>query len=277
MSENENPQVLPSTETETALATIESQPARAVAAISHGLARRLTQATRDVKALALDGENEFHHYKYPTIAQVRERANQALAAAGISIVPSIVRVARSTRTSDKGKTISITAIEMEFAVCSEDGSFVARWLGESEDSGDKGIQKAASAAVKAFLSNLLLIPVTEDENDKKERRARRARSSAQMQMRVESDDDTHKMTKSAPAPRNGAHWIENDQIRKRFWAWSSGELGLNDADVYAALGVQHIDEFGGTMAEAKLAIEGYLSKKVSEIGKATATEPKPAV
>lgn len=45
------------------------------------------------------------------------------------------------------------------------------------------------------------------------------------------------------------HWIEQERVRKRFWAWTTGTLALNNDEVYAALGVESVKDFDGTMHE----------------------------
>jgi hypothetical protein len=197
----------------------------------------MIQATKSVEALSLDGHNEFHKYRYPTIGQVRGHANRALAAAGVSIMPSVVRVGRSVRTSAQGKAVQITAVELEILVSSEDGSYLAHWTGESEDTGDKGIQKAASAGVKAWLAHTLLMPVGEEEDDE--------------------GTDEHARDKSRG--KRTLHWIDDPKVRARFWAWTTSELGLSEREVYAALGVEHMHEYAGTMQDAKQDIEAYVS------------------
>jgi hypothetical protein len=137
-------------------------------AISVGadLAQALAQACGAVEALNLDGFNAYHRYHYPTIAQVRERARQAFVEAQIVFLPGIVRVGRVMRQTQDGKQIKVTVVEVDCALMHSSGQVVSRrWIGESEDVGDKGVQKAASAAIKSFLINTLLMPVVEEEND----------------------------------------------------------------------------------------------------------------
>lgn len=207
------------------------------------LAIKLSRAMAAVRPLVLDGENTFHHYHYPTIAQVRERANKALAESGIAIIPSITRVVRGTRVSDRGKDMNITGVDVQLVICAEEGTYIAQWFGESEDTGDKGIQKAASAAIKAFLSNLLLIPVGEDENDDGETESKR-----------------DKVERPAPAPQ--PHWVTLEPRRKAFWAWTHDQ-GLTDAEVHTALGVEHLEQYTGTPGDARKMISDWVVAKVT--------------
>lgn len=66
------------------------------------------------------------------------------------------------------------------------------------------------------------------------------------------------------------HWIESDVVRKRFWAYV-GSLTLSEADVHEALSVEHIKEYAGTMAEAKAALDKYVSDHIAETDEAEAT------
>lgn len=53
------------------------------------------------------------------------------------------------------------------------------------------------------------------------------------------------------------HWIDDDKVRARFWAWT-GDLGLTNEEVYEALGVEHVHDYTGTKDDARAAIEGYI-------------------
>lgn len=72
-----------------------------------------------------------------------------------------------------------------------------------------------------------------------------------------------------PTPQlaNG-HWIDavtkdGTPIRNRFWHWTSTVKGLEDGQVYEALGVEHIHDFEGTMDEAKDKIEQWITAQTT--------------
>jgi hypothetical protein len=214
----------------------------AVMGLTPGLAKRMIQATKSVKSLTLDGTNKFHGYRYPTIAQVRGHANRALAEAGIAIIPSITRSGRTHRESDKGKIIALTVVELDVAILSEDGCVHARWIGESEDSGDKGLQKAVSNGVKAFLAHLLLMPVGDED----------------------SDSEPEPAPVAPPTSKSYMHWYDRPGVQDRFWAWAGGELGLCSSDVCRALGVENIHDFESDMSDAKSCIEAWVGEREEE-------------
>jgi phage recombination protein Bet len=59
---------------------------------------------------------------------------------------------------------------------------------------------------------------------------------------------------------NGAHWIDNPKIRAAFWAWAK-EHELSEAEILAALGVEHIHDYTGTAGEAKAVLTAAAAAK----------------
>jgi len=59
------------------------------------------------------------------------------------------------------------------------------------------------------------------------------------------------------------HWIENEQVRKRFWAWTT-KMALNSNEVHEALEIEHIGNYDGSMLEAKDQIIAYVNRKAGE-------------
>lgn len=53
------------------------------------------------------------------------------------------------------------------------------------------------------------------------------------------------------------HWIDDDKVRARFWAWTNS-ISLTNEEVYEALGVEHVHDYTGTKDDARVAIEGYI-------------------
>jgi len=134
-------------------------------AMTPEFAGQLAEALKKVHPLTLDGTNAFHHYDYPTVAQVRGNAGQALAQAGIGIIPEIQKCMRDSRVTGKGGTTNVTVVQLRMHLFSSKGSISVNWVGESEDLTDKGTAKAISAGVKSFLIAFLMMPFEEEEND----------------------------------------------------------------------------------------------------------------
>lgn len=71
---------------------------------------------------------------------------------------------------------------------------------------------------------------------------------------------------------DGRHWIEHDEIRRRFWTWTTGQLLISRDDVHEALGVESVKDFEGSMQEAKERILAWIDAKIE----AENAEPVPA-
>lgn len=84
----------------------------------------------------------------------------------------------------------------------------------------------------------------------------------------------------AQKPGNGdggeaaPHWIEDDERRKRFWAWTADQ-GLSHSEVHEALGVSSLKEFAGEPGDAMNAITAYIAAHV-DAPPADAPDAEPA-
>ncbi len=123
------------------------------------IAKRLALAMLDIDRVAKRGRNEFHKYNYATAEDIKAAARDALAKNGLVIIPLMLHVEQSQ--ADKQTR---TTADFEYVIACEEGTVSVPWTCEAYDTGDKGINKAATAGLKYFLINLLQIP-TGDEPD----------------------------------------------------------------------------------------------------------------
>lgn len=73
--------------------------------------------------------------------------------------------------------------------------------------------------------------------------------------------DVTEVAPADPAPTAPqAHWIDDAKTSAAFWA-RAHERGLTQADVLAALGVERVHDYPGTLAEAGEAIKRYIAAK----------------
>lgn len=105
-------------------------------------------------------------YRFRGIDDVYNALAPFLAKHGLCILPRILHRECIERTSKSGGAIFYTVVEAEFDfVGAEDGSLhTIRTYGEAMDSGDKGTNKAMSAAYKYAAFQAFCIP-TEGDND----------------------------------------------------------------------------------------------------------------
>lgn len=67
-----------------------------------------------------------------------------------------------------------------------------------------------------------------------------------------------------PAQRNGKHWIADPEVRRRFWAWTRGDLALSADEVHTALDVESVHDFPGSMQDAADVIGNYVASKTTK-------------
>ena len=58
-----------------------------------------------------------------------------------------------------------------------------------------------------------------------------------------------------------AHWIEDENTRKRFWKFAKDKCRLTEDETHEALNVKSVKDYGGTPEQAKAAIEKFASDK----------------
>jgi hypothetical protein len=125
---------------------------------------KLLKIQKEVKALSKDGTNEFHKYNYLMEAQVTSLMKELLDKNGVIFQYG----SRITDMKPAGKQILVN-VEVEYRfIDAESGE----WLGgvaagSGADTGDKGVYKAITGAIKYIYMKTFNIPTGDDpENDK---------------------------------------------------------------------------------------------------------------
>jgi hypothetical protein len=105
-------------------------------------------------------------YRFRGIDDVLNALSPLLSRHGLCILPRVINRTITERLSQKGGALFYVVVEVEFDfVCIEDGSkHTVKTFGEAMDSGDKGTNKAMSAAYKYAAFQAFSIP-TEADND----------------------------------------------------------------------------------------------------------------
>lgn len=128
---------------------------------SLGLGARLCRVMLGVKRLRKNGENRHHGYKYATDADVLELVRGLLAYNEIEFQVSMLE---ARRRPTEGKSV-VTEAMFEMVFRHKDEIRRSTWWAEASDTQDKGINKAATAAVKYFLLKTFLISTGDPEDD----------------------------------------------------------------------------------------------------------------
>lgn len=143
------------------MSATEPKPAKAS---SPKIYAALIKANKLIGAIAKDSENTAQRFKFRGIDEVYNELHPILAECGIVIIPEVVSYEVSERPTKNGAAL-YTRATIRHHFTAEDGSSVSTTVvGEAMDSGDKGMNKAMSIALKYALFQLFTIPTREDKD-----------------------------------------------------------------------------------------------------------------
>lgn len=192
------------------------------------IARVMGKMTRVQK----DGVNDFHHYKYATADDVADMIRAAMAEAGIAFFAEMV----SSETVPHGKGTRTTSVFAFTFACSETGATkTCRWEAIADDTGDKGVNKSATAAEKYFLMKTFIVSTgTERDSD--------------------AEDDIEVV-------------FADKNKRGRFLAWAKKQCQYSDKEVIAALAavvddypIKQVEHWRGSEVDALGAVIAHYCK-----------------
>ncbi|MCQ2319294.1 MAG: ERF family protein [Bacteroidales bacterium] len=125
----------------------------------------LAEINRKVGALTKSRKNLQQGFMFRSIDDVMNELHSHFSEQGVLVIPEIENYDVKERISSKGGAMFVVRAIMKFHLTAADGSYITiRNVGEAMDSGDKGMNKAMSIALKYALLQLFLIP-TEEKKD----------------------------------------------------------------------------------------------------------------
>ena len=133
----------------------------------------LIKANKAIGAIAKNNSNQQQHFMFRGVDDVYNELHPILAECGIVIIPEVESYEISEKRtkkldSNKQPYESVTLYTRATILhhfTAEDGSHVTtKVVGEAMDSGDKGMNKAMSIALKYALFQLFTIPTKEDKD-----------------------------------------------------------------------------------------------------------------
>lgn len=117
---------------------------------------------QDIGAIGKDKKNQQQGFNYRGVDDVMNALQPALVKHKVFVVPEVMQLDRTERTTDKGKTLLYSVARVKYKFYAEDGSFVeATVVGEGMDSADKSANKAMSIAFKYACFQVFCIPTEE--------------------------------------------------------------------------------------------------------------------
>lgn len=127
--------------------------------------QKMVAILRDTAAIGKDMTNQAQGFKFRGIDQVYNDMHPIFSRHGVYIRPVVEEHDKFEKTTKSGGLAWHHFLKVRFWFVAEDGSCVdAVGMGEAADSGDKGVNKCMSIALKYALFQSFLIP-TVDEKD----------------------------------------------------------------------------------------------------------------
>lgn len=125
----------------------------------------LASIMEETKAIGKTERNQQQNFMFRGIDNVMNELHGLFAKYKVFILPDVLNYEVSEKVTKSGSIMYYTRAKICFHFITIDGSEVTITnVGEAMDSGDKGMNKAMSVALKYALMQMLLIP-TQDEKD----------------------------------------------------------------------------------------------------------------
>ena len=131
---------------------------------------KLVNVMAEVSHVAKKGTNDFHHYKYATASDVLEKVNETLCKYGIASLAQAKLISMENVVNAKGNQEHLATVMVSIKlVDTESGeSVIISGLGNGQDSGDKAVMKANTAAIKyAYLMTFNISTGDDPEADRR--------------------------------------------------------------------------------------------------------------
>lgn len=126
---------------------------------------KMANILKETKAITKSEKNQQQGFKFRGIDNVMNELHELFAKNDVFILQEVQGFTTENRPTKSGGTNTFTRATIKFRYTTTDGSFVETVnVGEAMDSGDKGMNKAMSIALKYSLLQMFLIP-TEEQKD----------------------------------------------------------------------------------------------------------------
>lgn len=126
---------------------------------------KMVSILKETKAISKSEKNQQQGFKFRGIDNVMNELHEIFSKNEVFILQEVQGFTTENRITKSGGTNTFTRATIKFKYVTTDGSFVETTnVGEAMDSGDKGMNKAMSIALKYSLLQMFLIP-TEEQKD----------------------------------------------------------------------------------------------------------------
>lgn len=208
---------------------------------------RFASVKTDSKAKIPTKAGGSYEYSYASLAATLDAIREPLAANGLAVTQC---------PEAKGDSLFVVT-ELTHA----SGQWLRSEIVTPYPMGDvKALGSAITYLRRYTLTAILGLATEDDDGDAaSEHKAQYNRPSPAPKAEAPKAEPTP-APKAAPTNGDAQHWIKDDKKRAAFWA-RTAELGLTNVEVHKALGVEHVENFGGTIQDAGAAIRAYIAQQ----------------
>lgn len=214
------------------------------------LARVMSQLGRIPKT----GHNKHFDYAFATDADISDAIRSKLAEEKVAFFAEMLTsdqetITRETKYGPKTTYRTVATFAFTFADGETGATMTTKWSGESLDEQDKGLNKAATAALKYFLLKTFILSTGDPKDD--------------------PDEDVN-TSAGTPAPLPFAQ----DKARiTAFVGRMSDAYGVTAPEIVKALGVTRFGEYAGSEGDAEAAVKAWVKPEAAAPA-AKPAEPK---
>lgn len=122
-----------------------------------GVAKKVLEVSRAIGFIEKEGFNAHFKFKFQAWDDVLPAVRNACVEAGLAILPSVTILSDMSEGNKKMIQMTLQLVDVESGE-----SETLEWTGEAIDQQDKGVQKAATSAMKYFFLKLFMIPISDD-------------------------------------------------------------------------------------------------------------------
>jgi hypothetical protein len=133
--------------------------------VSNTLIGKLVMASRLVKAVAKDGNNQRQGYSFQSEAAIKDAVKSAINTVGIQIIPDYEVLNQYDRQTNKGGTIHFVDVMGHFEITDGVEHIGGSMPGSGQDTGEKAMMKATTASQKYFYKQLFNISDRDTDPD----------------------------------------------------------------------------------------------------------------
>ena len=111
---------------------------------TESLIKKITEASKQIKAISKDGKNNFQGYTFQSESAIKSAVKSAIESVGISIIPSFEILNQRDVKNNKGRVAHIVDVMGSFDITDGNEHITGTMPGSGLDNGEKATAKACT-------------------------------------------------------------------------------------------------------------------------------------